>query len=206
MSQTTTPQPGTLAGIPPYPGVRPRFPVATVVTLLVWLIGTVAYHLGATGYYLAIRRDPVALAHGQVWRVISPVLVQPDPVLTTVELGVLALLVGLLGERLLGTGRWVAQFLVGGLAGHLVGEWWQPYSSGISVAYCGVLGAVAAWVLLVRLRGGRPVPPQFLGMSGLVVAGTVVLLVLHDIHGAALAAGLVTGVLWAVPAAGRLRS
>jgi len=136
--------------------------------------------------------------------VISPVLVQPDPTLTVVGLGVLALLVGALGERIFGTGRWIVLFGVGGLTGHLVGEAWEPYSSGISVAFCGVLGALVVWVFLVKFRVRSPTVPQFLVMGGLVVLGTVYLLVIRDIHGAALTAGLVAGVVIGLPGTARL--
>lgn len=65
-------------------------PIATIVVLACWAICTALYHLGATGLFLAVRRDPEALMAGQVWRLVSPVLVQPDPLPSVIGLGVLA--------------------------------------------------------------------------------------------------------------------
>jgi membrane associated rhomboid family serine protease len=171
----------------PLPGVRTRVPVGTIVVLVVWGVCTVAYHLGATGLFLAVRRDPHALADGQWWRVLSPVLVQPDPWLSVAGLAVLAAVVGVLAERAFGTARWVVLFLAGALAGHVIGEWWQPYSGGVSVGFCGPLGALAVYLVLGNRPSRRLVGPV------LVLVGAVVLTVLTDIHGPAILAGAVVG-------------
>jgi hypothetical protein len=159
-------------GLKPLPGVRTRPPVGTIVVFTGWAVCTTLYHLGATGLFLAVRRDPDALAEGQWWRVISPVLVQPDEVTTVIVLGVLALV-----------------FLAGALAGHVVGEWWQPYGSGVSVGFCGPLGALAVYALRTHRR--RP-GPQLVGPA-VILAGAVVLAALADIHGPAILAGAVVG-------------
>ncbi|MGY1640340.1 hypothetical protein ACI782_04305 [Geodermatophilus sp. SYSU D00703] len=59
--------------------MRTRVPVGTISALVGWTVGTVAYRSGDARLWLAVRRDPEALAAGQWWRLISPVLVQPDP-------------------------------------------------------------------------------------------------------------------------------
>jgi rhomboid protease GluP len=109
-----------------------------------------------------------------------------------IGLAALVAVVGTLAERTFGTARWVVLFVVGALAGHVIGEWWQPYSSGISVGFCGPLGALVGYALLAGPRN----PPQRLVGPALVLVGAVVLTVLTDIHGPAILAGAVVGVLF----------
>ena len=174
------------SALPKLTGVRTRVPIATIVVLACWAICTALYHLGATGLFLAVRRDPEALMAGQVWRLISPVLVKPDPLTSVIGLGVLAAVVGTVAERTFGTGRMIVLLVAGALAGHSIGEWWQPYSGGVSVAFCGPLGALAVWVLIARIRR------QFV-MAAVVLLGAVVLCVITDIHGPAILAGAIVG-------------
>jgi rhomboid protease GluP len=174
--------------IAPMAGVRTRFPIATTIALLTWAVCTALYHLGAEGLFLAVRRDPRALADGQWWRAISPVLMQPDSVPVVIGLGMSVALVGIAGERVLGTWRWCLLFVAGALAGEAVGEVWQPYSAGISVGGCGVLGGLVAYVLITR-RAEK----QLLVVSAVVVVGAVVLSVITDIHGPAVLAGVLVG-------------
>ena len=180
--------PENAAVLPPLSGVRTRVPIATIVVLAAWAVCTTLYHLGNEGLFLAVRRDPEALMNGQVWRVISPVLVQPDSWFSVITLGVMAAVVGTFCERTFGTGRVVAFLAAGALAGHVIGEWWQPYSGGVSVAFCGPVGAVAAYVLMARIRRHRTA-----AVIGLL--GAVVLCVITDIHGPAILAGAVVGFL-----------
>ncbi|SDX67265.1 Rhomboid family protein [Amycolatopsis xylanica] len=172
--------------LPPLPDVRTRVPVGTIVVLACWATGTALYHLGAVGLFLAVRRDPDALAAGQVWRLISPVLVQPDPLPSVLGLAVLAAVVGTIAERTLGTGRLVVLLTAGALAGHGVGELWQPFSGGVSVAFCGPLGALAVYSLSRRRQ---------VVAAGIVLAGAAVLSVSTDIHGPAILAGAAAGFL-----------
>jgi rhomboid protease GluP len=144
--------------------------------------------------FLALRRDPQALAAGQLWRLLSPVLVQADALepggwwrTGAVWLLVAAALAA--GERVFGFGRTLGLYGLGALVGHGVGLLWQPYSAGCSVAGCGVLGALALWVLL-RAR----VLQLKLGAS-LVLALGVVTTLLRDIHGPPLLSGALLA-LW----------
>lgn len=175
-----------MAVLPPLPGVRTRAPVGTIVVLAGWAICTALYHLGAGGLFLAVRRDPEALMAGQVWRLVSPVLVQPDALPTVIGLGVTAVVVGTVAERTFGTGRFIAVLAAGALAGHSTGELWQPYSGGVSVAFCGPLGALAVYVLTTRIR-------RYFVTAVVVLAGAVVLSVITDIHGPAVLAGAIVG-------------
>jgi hypothetical protein len=119
-------------------------------TVLLTVLG--AHH---PALFLALRRDPAALKAGQWWRVISPVLIQPDPFWATLSLFLLMAIVGGLAVQLFGWRRSLLLYLVGALVGHAVGELWQPYRAGCSVAGCGLVGG-----LIVRMILRGPVQPE----------------------------------------------
>ena len=167
-----------------------------VLTLAAWFCPAV---------FSSLRRDPDALVHGEVWRLLSPVLVQAD----VFEhdgwwraLAVLALVAAILSfaERKYGARRSLILYGVGALVGHGVGELWQPYGSGCSVAGCGVLGGVAVWLLSAR-------PLQVRVGAALVIAAAIAGTWFEDIHGPPLLAGAVLGrwLLRSVPLPQRLR-
>jgi rhomboid protease GluP len=161
-----------------------RAPVATIGLVAPTLVLTVA-HLRHPGILLGVRRDPQLLAAGQWWRVLSPLLVQPDPLAVTLLVFAMVLAAGWLCERALGPGRATLLYLVGALAGEAVGYLWQPHGAGCSVAGCGWLGGLCA--LWFRSPG---LPRRFaLSWLGTAVVATV----LRDIHGAPILAGALVG-------------
>lgn len=169
------------------------FPVLTAVTLSLTVAAT-ATRLFGDGVLDALRRDPTALGHGQAWRLLSPVLVQSDDSLVAV-LGVFALcaVIGTLGERLLGRRRWIALYLVGALAGHGIGEAFQPHQGGTSVAFFGILGGLAA----IALFDDRPELRLWRVRAAIAIPLSVLDTALGDIHGVAFLAGLAVASVWA---------
>jgi hypothetical protein len=168
--------------------MRGPFPGATVALLGTTIVATVLDRTAWPSLFPAVRRDPDSFRNGEWWRAVSPILVQPDPVLVTLTVFITVGIACVLAERRLGHLWLVVLYLSGGVTAHVVGEWWQPWSSGVSVAGCGALGGLAvAWL--------REPDSQSRVRGGLVVALTVVLLTLHDIHGVGLATGLVLGVV-----------
>ena len=171
-----------------------RVPVLTTVALTTTLLGTLT-RLSGDGVFHAVRRDPSALGDGQLWRLISPVLVQGDHSLVAV-VSVFALcgVIGVVGERLMPPGEWLLLYLLGALAGHGIGEAFQPHQSGMSVAFFGILGGLAARVLfdsdpalkLWRVRAAAGIPLAILDTA------------LRDIHGVPFLAGLLAGSLFEV--------
>ena len=111
---------------------------------------------------LALRRDPAALADGQLWRLLTALLVQDGGVPGTVFN-----LLGLLRWASRPSAGWAARlgagYLAGGLTGELVG-WagWQPIGAGNSVGVCGLAGALAVALLRARTtrRAGWPRSPR----------------------------------------------
>ncbi|MEO8184138.1 MAG: rhomboid family intramembrane serine protease [Deltaproteobacteria bacterium] len=173
------------------------------IALLPTLVLTIAARF-YPAVHSSLRRDPDALGHGEVWRLVSPVLVQADFLehdgwwrAVAVLMMVAAILC--VAERELGAGRSLVLYCVGALVGHGVGELWQPYGSGCSVAGCGVLGGVAVWLLSAR-------PLQVRVGAALVIAGAVVAACFEDIHGPPLLAGAFLGrwLLRSVPLPRRL--
>jgi hypothetical protein len=87
------------------PAPRGHVPVLTVVTLGATLLGTVT-RLFSDGPLDALRRDPAALGRGEVWRLVSPVLVQTDGrVVNVVLVFVGCAVIGVFAERVLAARR-----------------------------------------------------------------------------------------------------
>ena len=76
-----------------------RFPILTVVTLTL-TAATTATRFRGPGAVHALRRDPTALRSGQVWRLLSPVLVQTDrSAVVVIATFVLCAAIGVFGEQ-----------------------------------------------------------------------------------------------------------
>ena len=159
------------------------------------LAPTVALTLAASVFpalFVALRRDPAALMQGEIWRLVTPVLIQAELLdggwQQTLGVWLLVAAVLIVAERTIGVKRALTLYVVGAVTGHAIGHLWQPYGAGCSVAGCGVLGGLAAWLVHARLVQVR------LGAAFWLVAG-VVATALRDIHGPPLAAGALAGVV-----------
>jgi membrane associated rhomboid family serine protease len=140
------------------------------------------------GLVPALRRDPSGLLSGQVWRVLSPVLVQADPVGITITVFILVAVVGTAVEARYGHRRWLVLYLTGALAGEAAGYAFQPHGTGTSVAGCGLLGGL----LVLWLRDGN-LPQRFWAVALLALA--VVDAAFRDVHGPAVLAGAAVATL-----------
>jgi rhomboid protease GluP len=135
---------------------------------------------------VALRRDGAALVGGQWWRVLSPVLVQPDPPVIAVAVLALVAVAGLLAARVFGPGEVALLYLTGALVGEGAGYLWQPHGAGCSVAGCGWLGGVCAVWLGLKHPLARRVGAFWL-LFALVDTG------FRDIHGLPVLAGALLG-------------
>lgn len=105
-------------------------PILTAIALTATLVGTITRLFG-TGAFDALRCDPTQLGHGQLWRLLTPVLVQGDhSLLAIIGVFVLCGAIGVAGEWLLPRAEWLLLYLLGALAGHGIGEALQPHQSG----------------------------------------------------------------------------
>jgi Rhomboid family len=171
---------------------RRQFPILTVVALTATAAVT-ATRLWTPDVMHALWRDPDELGAGQIWRLLSPVLVQSDGS-AIVVLAVFALcgVIGELGERVFPPRRWIALYLLGALVGHGIGEVFQPDGGGTSVAFMGILGGLAVYALRSQNRVATPIRIEAAIAIPLAILDTV----LRDIHGLPFLAGFAVACLW----------
>jgi membrane associated rhomboid family serine protease len=101
-----------------------------------------------------LERTPAGLT-GQWWRSVTSLTVQDGGVLGTLSNLAFLLIIGTIAEQVLTRPRWLALYLVPGLAGEFVAYSWQLTGGGNSVAVCGLSGALA----VLMLRDPRCAPP-----------------------------------------------
>ncbi len=163
-----------------------RRPTATLSTLLVTGILT-GLHYVFPRLLPSLQRTPTALAQHQLWRLITPLLVQPDGWRAIVFVFASILIVGTLAESLWGSRRWLILYIVSGFSGEVAGYAWQPHGAGASVAGAGLLGSLAIW--LVYKCQTRPA--HFGGL--VILLGAIILTYLRDIHGIPILVGAALG-------------
>jgi rhomboid protease GluP len=168
-----------------------RWPLATAAVLAATVVLTVLQY-PFPEVRLALWRDPHALASGQWWRLVTPLLVQYDAAWQIVVVLTLIAGIGVLAERVFGHGRFLLLYFGCGVVGQAFGYRWAPTpDAGASVAGAGLLGAVCAWLLspagprLARVRVWAVAWP--LAGLALTVAG--------DMHGPPLLLGFGLGAL-----------
>jgi rhomboid protease GluP len=169
--------------------VRALRPVATTIVFIVTAIVTAANRVDPE-IGRALQRAPAAIQAHEWWRFLTPVLVNrgwKDVVFNLTGLGI----IGTIAERYWGHALWIVFYLVGALVGEIAGLAWKPMGAGSSVAVCGLLGAVAAELLVIgtmRARFGAVV----------ILMGALVLVGVRDLHGPPLLAGAAVALIaWA---------
>ncbi|MDB5441254.1 MAG: rhomboid family serine protease [Caulobacteraceae bacterium] len=156
------------------PGSR-RWPTATLAVFAVTVICTILA-LRDPALTALLKRTPTMLSHWELWRFITPVLINPEGWIQRVVNGVSFLLVAPWVEKRFGSGRWLVLYFLSALTGEIAGAFWQPDSAGSSVAIVGLIGAYVA--ALVQ----APHPRQKLtALAALLFA--VFLTARRDIHG-----------------------
>ncbi|MFG1672935.1 rhomboid family intramembrane serine protease [Micromonospora sp. NPDC049282] len=112
---------------------RRRAPVATVTALVVVGVPTLLQLTVAPALLGQLERDRAAVADGQVWRLVTSLVVQNGGVAGSVfNLAALAV-VGVVAERVWGAKRWVVVALAAGVLAQLWGLVVQPVGAGNSV-------------------------------------------------------------------------
>jgi rhomboid protease GluP len=135
------------------------------------------------GLLPALQRTPSTLSSHEWWRLITPIFINrgnwKEITFNLVSLAV----VGTIAERLWGRRRWLMFYLLGGFVGECAGLAWKPDGAGSSVAACGLLGALSAWMLF-RIKTW---PARFGAMF--IISGALMLTAIRDLHGPPLLAG-----------------
>jgi len=130
-----------------------QLPRMTIAVLLVTGIVT-GLQFVFPSVLATLRRNPDALAAGQWWRAISPLLVHSDGWLQIIVNFTGIALVGPAVERRYGPWRWLVLYLSGGVVGEVAGYLWEPTGAGASIALCGLIGGLVVW------QAWRATPPS----------------------------------------------
>lgn len=95
----------------------------------------------------ALQRNPAALAAGEWWRLITPLLVHSDgwPQIIVDFAGIA--IVGPVVEQLFGSYRWLMLYFVAGMIAEVISYAWNPYGAGSSIALCGLIGGLFTWLI-----------------------------------------------------------
>lgn len=169
-----------------------RPPVATIGALVVVGVPTVLQLTVWPELLGALERSPEAVSDGQVWRLVTSLVVQDGGASGAAANLVALAVVGVAAERVWGARRWIVIALASGVGGELWGLLVQPTGGGNSVVVFGVASSLAA---AAARRGGRARAPAAISL----LAGAV-LLAAGSVHGAAAAVGALAGVVLTSPA------
>lgn len=160
------------------PPVARRPPVLTALVLSLTAACT-SLQFVFPGVLPLFERSPAAYQEGEWWRWFIALVVHDDgwPQIVCNFLGLVV--AGAWVEQRFTRGQWLAFYLCGGMCGQVAGVYWQPHGAGASVALCGWLGAMLAWLALC----GRRLPWRVRMWGILGVVGAAVLCAFRDIHG-----------------------
>ncbi|UCF62274.1 MAG: rhomboid family intramembrane serine protease [Anaerolineaceae bacterium] len=126
---------------------------ATALVFLGQLIGQ--YTLGFDLVGSLGAKDNMAIAAGELWRLITPVFIHGGPVHFFVNMYSLYA-IGPVVERFFGTGRTLTLYLLSGIAGVVLSLSFSPYRSvGASGAIFGLLGSLGAFLYANRTTFGQ---------------------------------------------------
>ncbi|MGI5239845.1 rhomboid family intramembrane serine protease [Dactylosporangium sp. CA-139066] len=164
-----------------------RRPIVTASAFVVVAVFSLLQLTVAPALFEALRRDRSAIAHGELWRLVTSFVVQDSGWTGTIFNLLTLAVIGTLAERLWGPARWLALALVVQVLGDLWGLVVQPLGAGTSLVDFGLAASLAAAALVLDAERRARVP----AVAALAVA--VVLLVLGDIHGGAAVIGAAGG-------------
>lgn len=168
-------------------GLR-RFPWLTLSIMLVLAVALAAQIL-APELLPRFQREASAIGRGDTYRLFTALWFQDGGLTGGAFNLVMLFFVGSAAERVWTRRAWLLVYFGVGLGAELLALWWQPIGAGNSVAFFGLAGSM----LVPRGQATRPWVVGTLQLLGL--AAGVALALGHDIHGAALLAGAVFGLI-----------
>lgn len=178
---------------------RPPFrPWATLVAVVLIGVPSMVQLVLAPGLQAAWDRNAGATGDGQIWRLVTALVVQDGGWIGTIFNLAILLWIGVMAEAGWGSRRWVVIALCSGVGAQLWGWVVQPVGAGNSVL---VFGLAAS--LLVRGVLGPTMASRVAGSVGLLAVAA--LLVGGDIHGGAATIGALVAVVLLIPEARRTR-
>jgi hypothetical protein len=174
-------------------GTRP-WRVLRPVAVGLWLVVAVPSVL--QGFFpsllTALQRDPSLVRDGQVWRLVTSVVVQDGGVVGTVFNLVVLALVALAACRIWGGATSVCFFVIGAVVFNLLMVFAFPqHGAGNSAATFTLVCSIAGLVLVRREAHDQTIT------AGLVPLAGVALLAIRDAHGFAVLLGVALGAVMA---------
>jgi rhomboid protease GluP len=168
---------------------RAKWPWATTIALIIVGIPTLAQFTVAPMLLENLERNWTLIARGQVWRLLTSLVVQDGGLVGAIFNLVALAAIGVAAEFVWGAKRWTTIALAAGLGAQFWGKIVQPVGGGNSVAVFGLAASVA--VLAVLQGAGMQ---RLLGLFSLL--GAAVLLAVGDIHGGAASIGALLGLVF----------
>ncbi|MEO6218681.1 MAG: rhomboid family intramembrane serine protease [Sphingomonas sp.] len=170
-----------------------RQPLPWRMTLLVFgitaIVTTLQFVQPATLNLL--DRDPEALRSGELWRLVTPLFVQPAGLIQCIMNASLLFIFMPASERIYGKGV-LAVYFGAGIIGQITNFLWDmPLRGGSSTAIFGLMGSLLVYVI----RNRRRIPTLFLVSAFVGFIGAATSIILRDGHGAGLLAGAALGVV-----------
>jgi membrane associated rhomboid family serine protease len=187
-----------VAGLLSFGNAARRGPRSIPLLTLACFIVIACFSFAQLAFYPALlpllMRDAALVHSGQVWRLLTSLLVQ-DGGWAGAGFNLVGLLaVGTVAERLSGRLRWAMIAVISVAAAQSAALLWQPVGAGNSILDFGLAGAVAATCFMVRPASRALVPA--------LVASTcfLILLLARDIHGVAATTGAVVAFVFSASA------
>lgn len=173
----------------------PTRPLLTAAVFLVTLACGIA-QLVHRPLYEHVVRDASRIDHGQWYRLLTGMFFQDGWASGLISNLLLLAVFGTIAERVFGRWRWLVLYFACGWFGQFMSYiWLNPVGAGNSMCVAGLIGGLAAVILLAPRRYGviPPVPLRIAALAVPVLA--VVDTILHDNHGLPCLLGVVLGFL-----------
>lgn len=146
--------------------------------------------------YDAVVRDAARINSGEWYRLVTGMFFQDGWAFGLVSNLLWLAVFGTLAERVFGRAKWLLLYFGCGLFGQFTSYvWLNPVGAGNSMCVAGLIGALAAVVLVASRRYGVVLPVQFRVMAFAVPVLAVVDTVVHDNHGLPCLLGMALGFL-----------
>ena len=134
-----------------------------------------------------LDRNKDALLDGEIWRIVTPLLIQPMGIWQCVFNGIFLLVFLPLAEHFYGR-RLLIIYFIAGIAGQIFNYYWNKGGGGSSTAIYGVIGSLFMYIFLHR--NDFPKGYIFLPIAGFI--GAIVLYFFRDGHAPGLLVGAIT--------------
>lgn len=160
-----------------------RLPISVIIIAVTAVVTSLQFIF--PGIITALERNKEALLSGEIWRLITPLFIQPMGLWQCLFNGVFMLIFLPLAEHFYGR-KLIIIYFVSGLVGQIVNYYWgAKITGGSSTAIYGVMGSLYMYIVLNR----KTFPPGYIYLSIAGFSGAIILCFFKDGHAPALLAG-----------------